>query len=391
MRQRMILNWPAIIASSAFVAFPVAASAATRPEPLPECKRVILFIIDGLAVAAPDEIEMPNLRRLSKQGCRYRAVHLPLPAHPRDDPSYPWSCSLPNPMLMAGTPFVGLPGIRNAMIQHQFPPEETAFIVNAYSYKDVSGGFGTYISKPHQPDSVTIDHACRVIASENPRFLRIHLQRPGIEGEKVAKDRYANEAFARNIWHAESPYRAACEKADEQLGRFIKWLAEQGLTDETTLFICGDHGQAKEGWHEPHAPGSAKTPLIVSGPNVRKGVTFAECEIFDLAPTMAALAGRESPQFSVGRVLREAFDATAPEPPKPLVPQLNAALRTFATLETAKQDRLRAAGFLTIDQTARWHVTDDGPAVVNRETLRKKWQTFVERQVTLIKDSAQTD
>ena len=38
--------------------------------------RVILFIIDGLAVGAPDRIEMPNYNALKKEGVYYQAMHL---------------------------------------------------------------------------------------------------------------------------------------------------------------------------------------------------------------------------------------------------------------------------------------------------------------------------
>jgi len=119
--------------------------------------RVILFIIDGLSTKAPERIAMPHFNELKQKGVYYKAMHLPLPGHPEKGPDYPWSCSLPNPMLMSGTPFVGMEGIRKSMIQHSFEPKETAFIVNARSYLDVSGGFGTYVSKPKNPDSLVID------------------------------------------------------------------------------------------------------------------------------------------------------------------------------------------------------------------------------------------
>ena len=65
--------------------------------------RVILFIIDGLAAEAPTRIEMPRYIELKEQGVYYQAMHLVLPGHPKKSPEYPWSCSLPNPMLMSGT------------------------------------------------------------------------------------------------------------------------------------------------------------------------------------------------------------------------------------------------------------------------------------------------
>ena len=154
--------------------------------------RVILFIIDGLATKAPERIEMPHYNAIKEAGVYYKAMHLPLPGHPDKGPNYPWGCSLPNPMLMSGTPFVGREGIREGMIQGVFEPKETAFIVNARSYLDVSGGFGTYISKPKNPDSLVVDIAIEKMKEQDFSFMRVHLQRPGIEGMKVSWEKYSD-------------------------------------------------------------------------------------------------------------------------------------------------------------------------------------------------------
>ena len=276
--------------------------------------RIILFIIDGLAVGAPDRIAMPNYNALKQEGVFYEAMHLPLPGHPDKSDDYPWSCSLPNPMLMTGTPFIGMDGIRESMIQQSFAPEETAFIVNAYSYADVNGGFGTYVSKPKTPDAVVIDSVIEEMSKKDFAFMRVHLQRPGIEGMKVGWEKSADEVYHANIWHEASPYRAAVTEADEQLGRFVAWLKAEDLWDGTLLMICGDHGQADEGWHEPYSAKANKTPLLIVGAGVDEPAEYAYCELFDIAPTIADLAGREAPPLSRGRVLLEAFDAGVDAP-----------------------------------------------------------------------------
>lgn len=352
----------------------VAAAGAAEPAP-PAPDRVILFTIDGLAVEAPRRLQMPNLNRLAQAGCYYQAMHLPLPGHPKNDPRYPWSCSMPNPMLLSGTPFIGVDGIRDALIQHRFDKERTAFVVNARSYVDVSGGFGAYVSKPGQPDAWVIEEAKEILLRSKPAFMRVHLQRAGIEGEKVSKESYADRPYYRNIWHPESPYREACQSADRLLGKFVSWLKEQNLWEGTVLFICGDHGQADEGWHEPYAPASSVTPLIIVGPGLCAGRTFPHCEIFDVAPTIAALTGREAPARSIGRVLGEAMDARRPGPEGPgRVEQLNCALRTAHALPAERQEALKEAGFLTIDELARWHTTEAGA----------DFEAFVSRQRRLL-------
>ena len=323
--------------------------------------RVILFIIDGLAVGAPDRIEMPNYNALKKEGVFYQAMHLVLPGHPDKGPDYPWSCSLPNPMLMSGTPFIGTEGIRENMIQHSFDPEETAFIVNARSYLDVSGGFGTYVSKPKNPDSLVIDITAQKMKEHDFKFMRVHLQRAGIEGMKVSWEKYSDQPYYRNIWHEESRYRDAIKVADQQLGRFVDWLKAEDLWNGTTLIICGDHGQANEGWHEPYSSAANVTPLLIVGAGVSGPVKYEYCEIFDLAPTIAHLAKKERPALSHGRVLHEAFDANV-EPPKVprSVKRLNEVLIKAHGMSGSQQKLLANKGFMTLNALGKWHTTDAG-------------------------------
>lgn len=324
--------------------------------------RVILFIIDGLATEAPARIDMPNYNSLKKEGVYYRAMHLVLPGHPKKGPDYPWSCSLPNPMLMSGTPFIGSDGIRESMIQHAFDPKETAFIVNAHSYLDVSGGFGTYVSKPKNPDSLAIDMTIEKIKEQDFSFMRVHLQRAGIEGMRISKEKYADKPYYRNIWHEESVYRTAIETADEQLGRFVDWLKSEDLWKGTLLMICGDHGQANEGWHEPYSPPSNVTPLLIVGAGISDPATYDYCEIFDIAPTIAHVAKKGPLALAHGRVLSEAFDAgvDAPEVAQS-VKRINEVLIEAHGMSDSQKQMLSDKGFMTLDDLGKWHTTKAGP------------------------------
>lgn len=323
--------------------------------------RVILFIIDGLSVEAPEKIDMPHYNALKKEGVYYKAMHLPLAGHPEKSSEYPWNCSLANPMLMSGTPFVGMEGIRESMIQHSFEPKEAAFIVNARSYIDLSGGFGTYISKPSNPDSLVIDITTEKMKEQDFSFMRVHLQRAGIEGMKVGWEKYSDKPYYQNIWHKESRYRDAVELADTQLGRFMNWLKAEKLWEGTVLMICGDHGQALEGWHEPYAEGSSETPLLIVGAGVSKPGTYEYCEIFDIAPTITYLAKKQKPALSHGRILQEAFDPNV-EAPKVAqnVERLNDVLIKANALDGAQKKLLSSKGFLTIDDLGKWHTTKVG-------------------------------
>ena len=341
--------------------------------------RVILFIIDGLSPEAPKRIEMPHYNALKQTGAYYKAMHLPLPGHPEKTPDYPWSCPLPNPMLMSGTPFVGMEGIRESMIQHSFQPQETAFIVNARSYLDVSSGFGTYVSKPKNPDSLVIDITTETMKTQDFAFMRVHLQRAGIEGMKVSWEKYSDQPYYRNIWHKESRYRDAIEIADAQLGRFVHYLKTNDLWEGTLLIICGDHGQADEGWHEPYSPKANVTPLLIVGAGVNAPSTYDYCEIFDIAPTIAHVTKRKTPALSHGRILHEAFDSNVEAPQVTQnVKRLNQVLIKAHTLPSAQKNVLSKKGFLTLDDLGKWHTTnagnDFGKFTLQQEAILKTLQ-----------------
>ena len=322
-------------------------------------ERVILFIIDGLATEAPARIDMPRYNQLKNQGVYYQTMHLVLPGHPKKSPEYPWSCSLPNPMLMSGTPFIGTDGIRENLIQHSFDPKETAFIVNAHSYLDVSGGFGTYISKPRNPDSLVVDLTIKAMEQQKFTFMRVHLQQAGIKGMRVSKEKYSDQPDYRNIWHKKSRYREAVKTADEQLGRFVDWLKSENLWDGTLLMICGDHGQANEGWHEPYSAASNVTPLLLVGAGVRRTVSFKYCEILDIAPTIAHVLKKKQPALSCGRILYEAFDKNAQAPKVPqTVKRLNQVLIKANSLPEPQKKLLSDKGFLALDGLGVWHKTE---------------------------------
>ena len=247
------------------------------------------------------------------------------------------------------------------MIQHSFDPEETAFIVNASSYLDVSGGFGTYISKPKKPDSLVIDITIEEMKEHDFKFMRVHLQRAGIEGMKVGWEKYSDQPYYQNIWHEGSRYRDAIEVADEQLGRFVEWLKEEGLWSRTTLMICGDHGQANEGWHEPYSSAANVTPLLLVGAGISGPASYEYCEIFDLAPTIAHVSKKQLPALSIGRVLHEAFDAKVKTPEvAQSVKRLNETLIKAHSLSESQQKLLSDKGFMTLDDLGKWHTTKAG-------------------------------
>ncbi|HEX9972971.1 MAG TPA: sulfatase-like hydrolase/transferase, partial [bacterium] len=302
--------------------------------------RTILFIMDGLCVGAPERIPLPNFQNLKKQGCYYEAVHVPLPAHPKDNKIYPHSCSVPNPVMMTGT-ILFRPG--DQMIQDVFEEKKTAFVTNSKSYLSVSKGFDIYHvidQNPPADDAPVVEKARDIIESEDPVFMRVHLQGPGRGGYDGSVDMNKDKPWYRNIWHTKSLYVRRMKKADRLLGEFVAWLEATGRMDKTVMIVTSDNGQTVTGGHPPYAPGSSTTPMLIFGPGIKKGRVFDYAEIIDIVPTIAYIHQISPPENCEGRVLVESIVGAGKDtiPPDRYMERLNNALLEQHKLSCVVQD-----------------------------------------------------
>ena len=99
---------------------------------------------------------------------------------------------------------------------------------------------------------------------------------------------------------ARRAYLACVRYADRQVGKVLKALDENGLTDNTIVVVWGDHGWflGETALWAKHAPleRALRSTLIVRAPGIAKGeVSDALVETIDLYPTLIDLA---APKFS---------------------------------------------------------------------------------------------
>lgn len=112
----------------------------------------------------------------------------------------------------------------------------------------------------------------------------------------------------------EGKYLAMIEQVDASVGRLVDALEEQGLADNTLVFVVSDNGGTAT--HVPsNAPfkggkttfyeGGIRTPLLVSWPGrVAAGsVVDTPVTYLEYFPTLAAVAGAEIPASVTGRNL----------------------------------------------------------------------------------------
>ncbi|MEE3257910.1 MAG: sulfatase-like hydrolase/transferase [Candidatus Latescibacterota bacterium] len=102
------------------------------------------------------------------------------------------------------------------------------------------------------------------------------------------------ESLARNYMNI--------EYNDRRLGELLGELEEDGLSEDTIVFIWTDHGPMPRGKRWPYDSG-IRSPLIVRWPGGLEPGTVSEelVSTVDLAPTVLSLCGVEIPQHIQGR------------------------------------------------------------------------------------------
>ena len=119
-----------------------------------------------------------------------------------------------------------------------------------------------------------------------------------------------------------------------------------------------------------------QTPLLIVGSGVSGPETYEYCEIFDIAPTIAHLSGKEQPAFSHGRILREAFDANvAPPEVARNIKRFNETLIEAHGMSDKQKEALAENGFMSLEDLGRWHNTDAGS---DFEQLTNQQETILE-------------
>jgi arylsulfatase A-like enzyme len=107
-------------------------------------------------------------------------------------------------------------------------------------------------------------------------------------------------------------YYACISDLDDQVGRIVRELSEQGYAKNTIIMFSSDHGLAVGGRHglmgKQNLYEHVKPPLIFSGPGIpRNRRSGALCYLFDVYPTLCELAGREVPRTVEGQSLVPLF------------------------------------------------------------------------------------
>lgn len=167
--------------------------------------------------------------------------------------------------------------------------------------RDKERPFALYVSwnPPHSPyDQVPERYFELYQDREIP--LRENVELEDIHHHTGERVNYTKEDLVR----ATKQYYAAVSGLDDQFGRLLKCLKEEGLYEDTVIVLSSDHGDmmgshglmGKHVWYEE----SLRIPCIFRVPGSRKRVCRTCMASQDMMPTLLGLLGAEIPDCAEG-------------------------------------------------------------------------------------------
>jgi arylsulfatase A-like enzyme/Flp pilus assembly protein TadD len=171
-----------------------------------------------------------------------------------------------------------------------------------YDHFDFSRLDEANLEDMERPGNAVADVALDWLAKNSQKkfFLWMHLYDPHFPY-------HPPEPYSRE--YAAQPYDGEIAFADEQVGRLIRYLKDQGIYQNTVIVLCGDHGESL-GEHGEKTHGffiynaTMHVPLIIRLPEKDAARVVADpVSLVDLMPTVLSAVGVDIPTQVQGRSL----------------------------------------------------------------------------------------
>jgi hypothetical protein len=153
----------------------------------------------------------------------------------------------------------------------------------------VTAGFYTP-GEDRQADREVVDAALPWIESGEFPFVFVHLDQVDYAGH-----------------HEGGPRDPRWDEAAKRSDDLLREIASELNFEQDTLFVCSDHGHINRGGHGGHERVVLLEPYVMVGAGVKPD-QYADIQMVDVAPTLAALLGTNIPAVNQGRVLTEMID-----------------------------------------------------------------------------------
>lgn len=139
----------------------------------------------------------------------------------------------------------------------------------------------------------------RQVAAKRPFYVQISHYGGGSEDESMPETRQALAAELRGMRGKAAWQAAILRDIDDQIGRLLRALHDEQLSQSTYVFVVFDHGASGRNANAPLQggkgsvfEGGVRVPFLVRGPGVAgKVCSHVRASTADLLPTVAELAG----------------------------------------------------------------------------------------------------
>lgn len=101
-------------------------------------------------------------------------------------------------------------------------------------------------------------------------------------------------------------WAAAARRADDMIAEILSKLD----LSKDTILVCSDHGQIDSGGHGGPEPVVLTEPFVLAGAGIKPG-SYADIQMVDVAPTVAALLGINLPASTQGQARQEMLNLPA--------------------------------------------------------------------------------
>lgn len=265
----------------------------TRIHPKPKsfvdtsASKMIIIVIDGCRRdrLRDEKPNTPTLNRLAREGMEYTKVRT----------MYPARTSVCFSSMFTGK----LPQVTGVKSNFVFSPVKCRSV---FDVLERQGKKGVLIGIAHLLDIAHDNWNVRSVTS----FMKNEVADEVIFG--VARDVYTKEApellavqliAVDQTGHMRGSlgddYLKAMEKADRDIGDFLKFLDLDNFFDDGVLLIMADHGQGRGiGGHGYWGKGEELVPMIIYGKGVPAGfISRKERSVMDVAPTILRVLGND--------------------------------------------------------------------------------------------------
>lgn len=181
------------------------------------------------------------------------------------------------------------------------PRHETSVAIEALARRDRNKPFALFLSwnPPHSPYNL-VPEEYLALYQDKEIPLRGNVQLNSLHHHTYEPVNYTPDEFMQ----VTREYFAAVSGLDDQFGRLLQALDEQGLRDNTLLVLSADHGDmmgshgmmAKHVWYEE----SVGIPCVMRGPGLPVGRCGTVIGSPDFAPTLLSLMGIQPPACMQG-------------------------------------------------------------------------------------------